>query len=133
MSDPVKSTGNTLFNDGRYRLAMGLIPLDASEWLAPGANLVERLVAKRHLLATRHHDVFRAMPEADSAAHYLLAFFADHLPRHYPSVYQHHGGMLTNRSTGETWDIAAQALHPLDLCGRLVEEDLCLMQAHADS
>ncbi|MDR2983200.1 MAG: DUF3445 domain-containing protein, partial [Nocardiopsaceae bacterium] len=48
---------------------------------------------------------------------------------HHPETYRGDGVRLVNRASGETWDIAASALHPLDLAGRLVAEDLCLMQA----
>ncbi|HEY3920152.1 MAG TPA: DUF3445 domain-containing protein [Stellaceae bacterium] len=125
-----ESTGNTLFAGGRYRLAMGLAPLDKQEWLAPDAMLGEKLAEKRDLLATRHGEVLRALPEADSASLELLQLLAAHLPHCYPAAYQRIGGRLVNRATDEVWDIAAPPLHPLDLAGRLVEEDLCLM--HAD-
>ncbi len=133
MSDVAKSTGNALFGGGRYRLAMGLTPIDEAEWLSPSANHAQTLAAKRDLLATRRDDVFRALSEADSAAHELLTMVARHLQQQHPTQYRRDGDSLANRLTGERWDIAGSGLHPLDLCGRLVEDDLCLMQAHADS
>jgi hypothetical protein len=33
--------------------------------------------------------------------------------------------------TQQTWDLSQNVLHPLDLAGRLVQEDLCLMQLDA--
>lgn len=128
MSETRQSTGNALFAGGRYRLAMGLTPLRAEEWLAPAPNLREILAAKRDLIATRRDDVFRALPEAEAASVELLQLFAAHLPRHYPATYRRDGERLVNRAGDESWDIAAPPLHALDLAGRLVEEDLCLMQ-----
>jgi hypothetical protein len=122
-----------LFSGGRYRLAMGLTPLREDEWLAPSAVLRETLAAKHELLATRHDEVFCALPEADSASAELLHLLAEHLPRHYPASYQLADDRLLDRTTGETWDLAAPTLHPLDLAGRLVAEDLCLVQASDDS
>ncbi len=118
-----------LFGGGRYRLAMGLTPLGEAEWLAPDAKLGQMLATKRDLLATRRDAVFRILPEAESAASELLGLLARHLADRFPAVYRRNGGHLLNRATGETWDIAAPSHHPLDLAGRLVAEDLCLMQA----
>lgn len=129
MSGARESTGNTLFAGGRYRLAMGLTPLSDEEWLAPDAALRETLLEKRHLLATRRDEVFRALPEADVSSGELLAMLATHLPQHFPACYRRAGDRLTNAATGEDWDLAALTLHPLDLAGRLVQEDLCLMQS----
>jgi hypothetical protein len=128
MSEAQESTGNTLFGGGRYRLAMGLTPLRAKEWLAPDAQLGKTLAAKRDLRATRRDAVFAALPEAESAAVELLGLLATHLPSCFPTVYCGDGGNLLNLATGEAWDIAAPPFHPLDLAGRLVAEDLCLMQ-----
>ncbi|HEV8014703.1 MAG TPA: DUF3445 domain-containing protein [Stellaceae bacterium] len=132
MSEGQPSTGNVLFSGGIYRLAMGLAPLHEDEWLAPDAALSETLAAKHELLATRRDEVFRALAEADDASVELLLLLAEHLPRHYPAIYQRVDDRLLNRATGETWDLAARSLHPLDLAGRLVAEDLCLMQASDD-
>lgn len=126
-----ESTGNTLFAGGRYRLAMGLTPLSDGEWLAPGVELRESLIEKRHLLATRRDQVLRVLPEAESSSRELVDLLATHLPQHFPACYRRDGDRLTNSVTQEDWDLAAPALHPLDLAGRLVEEDLCLMQSGA--
>ena len=109
---------------------MGLTPQSEAEWLAPDASLREILAEKRELLATRREFVFRALPEASAASVELLRLLAKHLPQRFPSVYRLDGPhTLFNGASGETWDIDAPALHPLDVAGRLVAEDLCLMQA----
>lgn len=128
MTETRQSTGNALFAGGRYRLAMGLTPLQAEEWLAPGRQMREILAAKRALIATRRDEVFRALPEAEAASLELLQLLAAHLAQHYPATYRRAGKRLVNHADGESWDIAAPSLHALDLAGRLVEEDLCLMQ-----
>ena len=106
---------------------MGLAPLAEEEWLAPEAALGELLAAKRVLLAERHEAVFRCLPEGEAGAHELLRLLAVHLPRCFPAVYQRDNARLANRASGESWDLADSALHPLDLAGRLVAEDFCLM------
>jgi hypothetical protein len=129
MSPVRESTGNSLFDGGRYRLAMGLTPQSEAEWLAPDACLRDTLIEKRQLLATRHAFVFRALPEAGAASLELLQLVTRHLAQHFPSVYRSDGHGLFNVASGETWDIDAPPLHPLDLAGRLVAEDLCVMEA----
>ncbi len=109
---------------------MGLMPQNEAEWLAPNASLREILAEKRPLLATRHEWVFRALPEANAASVELLQLLADHLPHYFPDTYRlGDGGRLTNTAGNETWDIDVPPLHPLDVAGRLVAEDLCLLQA----
>ncbi|HWE74240.1 MAG TPA: DUF3445 domain-containing protein [Stellaceae bacterium] len=130
MSEARESTGNALFGGGRYRLAMGLTPLNAAEWLAPHASLPEILAAKRQLLATRFESVLRVLPEAGDASVELLQLLATHLSQRFPHFYRlGDDGRLHNRATEESWDIARPSLHPLDVAGRLVAEDLCLLQA----
>lgn len=129
MSEARESTGNTLFGGGRYRLTMGLMAQSEAEWLAPDASLRETLAEKRKLLATRHEFVFRALPEASAASGELLQLLAGHLAQRFPGLYRLDGDGLFNGASNETWDIGVPPLHPLDVAGRLVAEDLCLLQA----
>jgi hypothetical protein len=130
MSEARESTRNALFGGGRYRLAMGLTPLDDAEWLTPDAPLPEILAEKRLLLATRFESVLRVLPEAHAASVELLQLLATHLSRHFSATYRlDDDGRLTNGASHETWDIDAPSRHPLDIAGRLVAEDLCLLQA----
>ncbi len=109
---------------------MGLTPQSEAEWLAPDASLHEILAEKRKLLATRREWVFRALPEASAASVELLQLLAGHLAQRFPSLYRlDEGHCLFNGASGETWDIDLPPLHPLEVAGRLVAEDLCLLQA----
>ncbi|MGH7032262.1 MAG: heme-dependent oxidative N-demethylase family protein [Stellaceae bacterium] len=121
------------FADGSYRLAMGLMPVDEADWFEFGEYLAAALAAKRILLAERHGAVFEAHPEAEAPAAELLALMAAHLPRHHPALFRREGDRLFNLATDEAWNLAAPDLHPLDLAGRLVAEDLCLLEARAES
>jgi hypothetical protein len=130
MSEARESTGNALLGGGRYRLAMGLTPLDEAEWLIPDASLPEILAEKRRLLATRTESVLRVLPEAGAASVELLKLLARHLPRRFPETYRFSDDRrLTSKASNETWDIESPPLHSLDIAGRLVAEDLCLLQA----
>ena len=51
---------------------------------------------------------------------------------HHPSVFCRDGERLLNLATGENWSLARpqgcpSQLHPLDIAGRLVAEDFCLL------
>jgi dimethylamine monooxygenase subunit A len=50
------------------------------------------------------------------------------LPERFPEHYRRHDGRIENRITGERFALAAFDDAPLELAGRLVQEDLCLMQ-----
>lgn len=107
---------------------MGLTPIGEKAWFELGPDLAEDLAAKKALLATRHAEVFAVWPEAEAPAAELLGVMAANLSRHEPALFVRSGDRLINTATGEDWNIARPALHPLDIAGRLVPEDLCLLQ-----
>ena len=115
------------------RLAMALTPLDPHDWIEPDDCLAADLAEKERLLAERHHDVFIALPEAAAGAAEVLDMLAEYLPARYPDLYERRGERLYSRAAGRAWDLAGSDLHPLDLAGRLVPEDLCLMQSSPDA
>jgi hypothetical protein len=131
MVEATSSAGNAPylpFAGGGFRLTMGLMPLSEPEWLEFDGDFATHLAEKRELLARRHGDVFAALPECEAAARELLALLARHLLLHHPRLFSRDGAMLTNAVTGEAWDVEHPALHPLDLCGRLAQEDFCLLR-----
>lgn len=117
------------FEGGRFRLAMGLMPLALHEWIETDAAFAADLAAKRALFERRHDEAFAALPEADAPAAELLALLTRHLPRHHGGLFRRSGDILINLATGERWDWARPTLHPLELAGRLVQEDFCLLAA----
>jgi len=120
------------FAGGGWRLQMGLRSVAPGDWLAPDDAIAAELAEKRALLIARHDEVFRALPACGAPAAELLELLAEHLPAHHPDFFRREGVWLVNRASGERWDVSARALHPLDLAGRLVQEDLCLMLPGAD-
>jgi hypothetical protein len=133
MPDPTAFDDRSLrylpFNGGHFRLAMGLMPLAAAQWIEIDDRLVADLAGKRALLETRHAEVFAALAAADAPAAELLRLLGEHLPRHHAGAFRRDGRHLHNAATGETWDLEHPRLHPLDVAGRLVQEDLCLLQS----
>lgn len=107
---------------------MGLQPLDLQDWLEPDERMVVELPEKERLLRERHGEVFAVLPEAYASSAEVLALLLEHLPRRFPTLYRREGTLFHNLATRQTWDLSRTDLHPLDLAGRLVQEDLCIMQ-----
>lgn len=116
------------FQPGPFRMAMQLHPLALTDWIELDTDLPAHLAEKRKLLCERPDEVFAALPRAEAGAHETLTLLLAHLTTHFPAIYQYKGSALVNQATAETWDLATSPLHPLDIAGRLVQEDLCLMQ-----
>ena len=116
-----------------FRIAMGLIPLDLKDWIEPDPNMAADLAEKERLLAERYAEVVNVRPEAGHGSQEVLELLVEHLSAHFPSLYQRTGDVLHNAVTGQRWNLAGSDLHPLDLAGRLVQEDLCLMKKDPDS
>ena len=114
-----------------FRLSMGLMPLDLKDWIEPDARCAVELTQKERLLTERHDEVFAALPEAAPGSAEALALLVEHLPSRFPNLYKRSGNRLDNLATGQRWELHDTPLHPLDLAGRLVQEDLCLMQRQA--
>jgi len=119
------------FKAGPFRLSMGLMPLELKDWIEPDAQCAAELKEKERLLTERHVEVFAALPEANPGSAETLALLVEHLPSRFPELYKRSGDRLNNLVTGQQWQIHNTPLHPLDLAGRLIQEDLCLMQRQA--
>ena len=107
---------------------MGLAALDLHHWIEPDERFVSDLHEKERLLHECHQDVFADLPTAAAGSAEVLDLLAEYLPARFPMLYQRAGHWLQNVPTGCRWNLAESTLHPLDLAGRLVQEDLCLMQ-----
>ena len=118
------------FEDGPYRMAMGLVTVPEAAWFEFDANYRTEAAERARLLAVRRGDVFAVMPGSEPARHEALTMTLEHLTRVHPGWFARQGGTIDNRLTGEILDIAA--LDPLELAGRLVQEDLCLVQPGPD-
>lgn len=121
----------TPFDEGPYRPAMGLLALKPDAWIEIDRHYDRYLAEKRRLLRERRDEVFAALPEAAAASSELRDLLAAHLTRVFPERFRMEGRELTTLASGARFALD-DALHPLDLGGRLVQEDLCLMQPGPD-
>lgn len=116
------------FESGPYRMSMSLTTVPESAWFEIDQRYPDEMAERRQLLAERHDDVFAALPSSDAARHETLHDIAANLSTHVPQWFSRDGSTLHNRLTNESWNLAAPPCDPLELAGRLVQEDLCIIQ-----
>jgi hypothetical protein len=107
---------------------MGIKALDRADWIEIDERFAPQLAARKQLLDAQRSDVLAALSESGPGQRELLELLLDHLPERFPEHYRRHDGRIENRITGERFALAAWDDAPLELAGRLVQEDLCLMQ-----
>lgn len=118
------------FEAGPYRMAMGLVTVPEPEWFEIDQHYPAEIAERQRLLAEHRAEVFGVMPGSEAARHETLTMLIEHLTRVHPDWFAADGATIRNHLTGEHWEIAAH--DPLELSGRLVQEDLCLIEASAD-
>jgi heme-dependent oxidative N-demethylase alpha subunit-like protein len=123
---PPAETIHLPFEPGPYRMAMGLVAMPETEWFEIDTLYQTEMAERRRLLATHRAEVFGAVPGSEPARAEMLAIMTEHLTRVHPAWFECRGGTLHNRLTGEHWDLAAH--DSLEIAGRLVQEDLCLIE-----
>lgn len=120
------------FEPGAFRMAMNLTSAPPGAWFEIDARYPDEMRQRRDLLGERHDEVFAALACSDAARAETLELVADNLTRHHPAWFGRDAARLHNRLTGETWELATPPCDPLELAGRLVQEDLCIIQDAAD-
>lgn len=116
------------FEAGPDRMAMGLVSVPAAAWFELDQRYHAEMAERRHLLRHQHPAVFAALPAAADACAETLEAVVDNLTQHHPGWFRRDGSRLHNRLSGESWDLASLACDPLELAGRLVQDDLCVIQ-----
>jgi hypothetical protein len=122
---PGPETIHLPFESGPYRMAMGLVSVPEPEWFEIDSNYPSDMAERRRLLAAHRDEVFGAAPGSEAARAETLAIMLDHLTTVHPVWFERDGTIIHARLTGEHFDTAA--FDPLELAGRLVQEDLCLI------
>ncbi|HTU56204.1 MAG TPA: DUF3445 domain-containing protein [Acetobacteraceae bacterium] len=128
MDEPPPPRRYLPFEAGPWRMAMGLVAAPIAALFEIDGDYEAQMALRRRLLAGRHTEVFAALEEAGPACRATLELVAAHLPAHHPQWFASDGRHLSNRLTGEDWDIDNPPCDPLELAGRLVQEDLCVLE-----
>lgn len=105
--------------------AIGIRPLELTEWIDADDRLGAYLEEKARLWATHRAAVFAAEAGTEAAQTEVLALLVEHLPVRFPSLF---------RRDGAAMDIAGRRVAldgpepPLAIAASLVQEDLVLMR-----
>jgi dimethylamine monooxygenase subunit A len=118
------------FEAGPYRMAMDLVSVPDAAWFEFDQLYGSEMAERRRLLATAHGEVFAALPVSDAARAEALEMIVAALTTHHPCWFSRDGAVVRNQLTGEVFQVGV--IDPLELAGRLVQEDLCLIQNGAD-
>ncbi|WP_416665733.1 heme-dependent oxidative N-demethylase family protein [Egbenema bharatensis] len=120
------------FSSPRWHLKLGLQPLNLANWIEIDQELSDYLRLKAELLDDRRSEVLGGLPGSEAAQREVLDLLLEHLPQRFPEVYQLESDRMINLQTQQVWRISDFAARPLELAGRLVQEDLCLMQPRSE-
>jgi hypothetical protein len=128
MQPPPPETVYLPFESGPYRMAMALTTVPERAWFEIDARYGDEMAERQRLLKERHTDVFGTLPMSDAARAETLREIVVNLTTCVPQWFARDGDRVHNALTGETWDLAVPPCDPLELAGRLVQEDLCIIQ-----
>ena len=112
----VPAPGDIPFARGTMR--MGLGPLGPAEWIDVGEDRRFQMAEKRRLLGERRREVLASLPGSEAACRETLALLRDNLSRFHPGLLQ----------SGPEGGVDEPGLHPLEIAGRLVQEDFCVLE-----
>ncbi|MGI4955902.1 MAG: heme-dependent oxidative N-demethylase family protein [Janthinobacterium lividum] len=115
------------FDAGPHRMMLGLVSRPEDELVELDERYPAELAERRTLLDHRHAEVFAATAGSELARQETLDRLTGLLPERYPIHFRRDGDLLCNRLTGESWNLADPPHDPLELAGRLIQEDLCLI------
>ncbi|TGD65086.1 DUF3445 domain-containing protein [Tabrizicola sp. WMC-M-20] len=107
--------------DARTRRLPGIVPLDMADWLRVDEVYAGQMALRDRLLATREAEVVGQMSIATQAIEEMYEYVLARLPAGFERL-----GDTVVRPDGVA--VALDAGRPLQTLGRLVQEDLCLMQ-----
>jgi dimethylamine monooxygenase subunit A len=110
------------------RMTMGIQGLSLEDWIEIDENFAIYLNRKKQLLEYKYLEVFASLPGSQPAQTEVLKLLLEHLSIHFSQYYHQQGTQIKNLATNEVWYIEDFENNPLDLAGRLVQEDLCIMQ-----
>ena len=109
---------------------MDLVSVPETDWFEFDQRYLPEMAEKQRLLSSVHQEVFAATSVSDLARREALNLVITALIAHHPDWFSKADSTLQNHLTGEVW--SAGSGDPLELAGRLVQEDLCLIQNSDD-
>jgi len=122
------------FRYGAYHITMGLRNMNWNEWIELDSHYPKFHADKAARILERGSKCCYTDPTAMDGAIELLEELAAYLPERYPSLFIRTHVGINNLLTGETFNIIERPLaeDPMQMCGRLVQDDLAIMFERED-
>ena len=117
----------TPWSDPRLSRLPGMVPLDMADWIVTDEAFAGQMALRDRLITGRRAEVLQVDPSAEDAAGELLDLILTHIAA-MPG-YQI-GAKTVRRPDGVS--VPLDRADPLATAGRLVQEDLCLLQQRGD-
>ena len=111
---------------------MGLVALQLKDWIEADEYFYDELKEKKQLLISNYPEVFASRPGSLPAQTEVLALVLKHMEKYCPGVLTTEQDEVILPKLKWKFRISDFEESPLDLCGRLVQEDLCLMAPGPD-
>ena len=111
---------------------MGLVALQLKDWIEADENFYDELKEKKQLLISNYPEVFASRPGSLPAQTEVLALVLKHMEKYCPGVLTTEQDEVILPKLNWKFRISDFEESPLDLCGRFVQEDLCLMAPGPD-
>ena len=111
---------------------MGLVALQLKDWIEADEYFYDELKEKKQLLISNYPEVFASRPGSLPAQTEVLALVLKHMEKYCPGVLTIEQDEVVLPKLKWKFRISDFEESPLDLCGRLVQEDLCLMAPGPD-
>ena len=111
---------------------MGLVALQLKDWIEADEYFYDELKEKKQLLISNYPEVFASRLGSLPAQTEVLALVLKHMEKYCPGVLTIEQDEVVLPKLKWKFLINDFEESPLDLCGRLVQEDLCLMAPGPD-
>ncbi len=111
---------------------MGLVALQLKDWIEADEYFYDELKEKKQLLISNYPEVFASRPGSLPAQTEVLALVLKHMEKYCPGVLTIEQDEVILPKLKWKFRISDFEESPLDLCGRLVQEDLFLMAPGPD-
>ena len=111
---------------------MGLVALQLKDWIEADEYFYDELKEKKQLLISNYPEVFASRPGSLAAQTEVLALVLKHMEKYCPGVLEIEHDEVILPKLKWKFLISDFEESPLDLCGRFVQEDLCLMAPGPD-
>ena len=111
---------------------MGLVALQLKDWIEADEYFYDELREKKQLLISNYPEVFAGRPGSLPAQTEVLALVLKNMEKYCPGVLKIENDQVILPKLKWKFRISDFEESPLDLCGRFVQEDLCLMAPGPD-